>query len=232
MQVTKTQKITAQVSEIELREALTQLLFKAGFDTNKLPDIRVYVRAHGCPVPFASIKGEDPVLLVTQDVGYVADAGECKPLSQPIMAGTPWTAENAKRHVGFAIRNRDVKAEVFIISKLHYKDGVMHTFDHSEYAVPVPGTDPDNWEWKPCVIRPASVQPARAGTPWTVEEAKKHIGKAWRINNNVGLIGYDQNGQQWAQNSPVWGVWTDYQYALIDLNQPLHTWKWQPCVMP
>ncbi len=67
-----------------------------------------------------------------------------------------WTAEDAKKHVGFAYRTA---ARIGIIGVL--PDGNLATDDHvsywrnwgpDQYATPIPGTDPAKWDWKPCKV--------------------------------------------------------------------------------
>ena len=57
-----------------------------------------------------------------------------------------WTAEDAKKHVGFVAR----KGGMFVIVPGHAHS--QFVWAGHEYAAPIPGTDPAKWDWKPCKV--------------------------------------------------------------------------------
>ena len=66
-----------------------------------------------------------------------------------------WTAEDARKHVGFVAR----KGGMFVIVPGHAHSQFVWA-DH-EYAAPIPGADPATWDWKPCKVE----VPAQAVKP-------------------------------------------------------------------
>ena len=62
-----------------------------------------------------------------------------------------WTFNDAMNHLGFSIRRTGAKEDVYTINRAtHCKPFCDFTF--SEYAAPIPGTDPAKWDWKPCKV--------------------------------------------------------------------------------
>lgn len=73
----------------------------------------------------------------------------------------PWNAEDAKKHVGFSIRHTGVKDDVYTLNQAtHCKP--LCDFSFSEYATPIPGTDPAKWDWKPCTVEVPASEPVKA----------------------------------------------------------------------
>jgi hypothetical protein len=64
-----------------------------------------------------------------------------------------WTAEDAKKHVGFVAR----KGGMFVIVPGHAHS--QFVWAGHEYATPVPGTDPAKWDWKPCKVEVPAEKP-------------------------------------------------------------------------
>ena len=62
-----------------------------------------------------------------------------------------WTAEDALNHLGWGIRHVGDRENVFVIRDPFHTGG-GNNFCRSEYAAPVPGTDPTKWDWKPCKV--------------------------------------------------------------------------------
>lgn len=73
-----------------------------------------------------------------------------------------WTAEDARKHVGFVAR----KGGMFVIVPGHAHSQFVWA-DH-EYAAPIPGTDPAKWDWKPCKVE----VPAEAPKPCALDKIK------------------------------------------------------------
>lgn len=69
-----------------------------------------------------------------------------------------WTAEDAKKHVGFAFRSEisggitliglDMSGSVVSVNN----SGYWRDWTNCKYAAPIPGTDPAKWDWKPCKV--------------------------------------------------------------------------------
>ena len=62
-----------------------------------------------------------------------------------------WTAEDAKKHLGWGIRHVCDRETVFVIRDPFHTGG-GNDFCRSEYAAPIPGADPATWDWKPCKV--------------------------------------------------------------------------------
>lgn len=61
-----------------------------------------------------------------------------------------WTAEDARKHVGFAWRLGPKDSTPGLIPADSFHSGIR--WDGREYAAPIPGTDPAKWDWKPCKV--------------------------------------------------------------------------------
>ena len=64
-------------------------------------------------------------------------------------APRPGNAEDAKRHVGCALRVTGER-RVFIIRDVH--SAKEYDWTGREYATPIPGTDPSTWNWQKCEV--------------------------------------------------------------------------------
>lgn len=91
------------------------------------------------------------------DAESIRQYGGIKEIIEPTIL-RDWTAEDAKKHLGYGIRHIEAKEGMFCIGSLHCTG--QSYFEKSEYATPVPGTDPAKWDWKPCKVEvPASEPP-------------------------------------------------------------------------
>lgn len=68
-----------------------------------------------------------------------------------------WTAEDAKKHVGFAWRTGPGDSTPGLIPADGYNYCIR--WGGREYATPIPGTDPAKWDWKPCKVEVPAEKP-------------------------------------------------------------------------
>ena len=87
-----------------------------------------------------------------------------------------WTFNDAMNHLGFSIRRTGAKEDVYTINRAtHCKPFCDFTF--SEYATPIPGTDPAKWDWKPCKVEvPASAEKPKLDVAATLRKLSDDIG--------------------------------------------------------
>lgn len=70
--------------------------------------------------------------------------------------------------------------------------------------------------------------------PWDEEEARKHVGKAWRTKGNstaqVFIIGQYTGGNAWKGTSDWARDWSGFEYAEPQWGTDSCNWDWKPCV--
>ena len=71
-----------------------------------------------------------------------------------------WTAEDARKHVGFAWRLGPKDSTPGLIPADSFHSGIR--WDGREYAAPIPGTDPSKWDWKPCKVEVPASEPVKS----------------------------------------------------------------------
>lgn len=67
--------------------------------------------------------------------------------------------------------------------------------------------------------------------PWNAEDARGHVGKAWRCGTESGIIGvYDERSfEPWKSDDGAWLVWEGYEYAEPKWGTDPSAWNWQKC---
>ncbi len=93
------------------------------------------------------------------DATYFDEFADIEEIIEPTIL-RDWTAEDAKKHLGYGIRHIKAKEGMFCIGSLHCTG--QSYFEKSEYATPVPGTDPAKWDWKPCKVEVPASEPPKA----------------------------------------------------------------------
>lgn len=87
-----------------------------------------------------------------------------------------WTAEDARKHVGFAWRLGPKDSTPGLIPADGFHSGIR--WDGREYAAPIPGTDPAKWDWKPCKVEvpaePVKSDDLRDALTYFVAERKEY----------------------------------------------------------
>lgn len=72
--------------------------------------------------------------------------------------------------------------------------------------------------------------PAQAA--WDVEEAKKHVGKAWRAGEHacMFIVGHYADGHSWDEKKWAEMDWTGHQYAEPKWGTDISEWEWKSCL--
>ncbi len=74
--------------------------------------------------------------------------------------------------------------------------------------------------------------------PWNAEDARRHVGKAWRLEGSdaIGMIGVFTGVNDsptgfipWPENHPAWFAWEGYEYAEPKWGTDPSAWNWKKC---
>lgn len=96
-----------------------------------------------------------------------------------------WTAEDARKHVGFAWRLGPKDSTPGLIPADGFHSGIR--WDGREYAAPIPGTDPAKWDWKPCKVEVVASEP-ESEAAYMLRLMSEMTNEAW-INQRQWIIG-------------------------------------------
>lgn len=153
-------------------------------------------RSRGATVLVNAPNGQ-PVKYPSDDYGCgrqfnamaVTDGWRIKEIIEPTVL-RDWTFNDAMKHLGFSIRRTGAKEDVYTINRAtHCKPFCDFTF--SEYATPIPGTDPAKWDWRPCKVEvPAEKAKAKADPVERLRELVNHMTEREQLGKiNAGASG-------------------------------------------